>query len=123
MLLFIAALGCYQEEEDEPEDSGAREYTEVVDEHCTVTIEHEAGEPDPPRVGDRWTLLPRCDDALINGPIKVYYDPLDWAALIKETNRTYTEFRVEGAGTIFVNYSGDIGELQVDVLPALDSGG
>lgn len=123
MLLFIATLACAPEEEDEPEAVEDTGFTSQDVEHCTsVTIEHDAAEPDPPRVGDRWTILPKCDGQRVNAGIVLRLDPPEWGRELEEGTKTLVEFVMEGRGTIHVQYGQDKGQLEVDVLPAEDSG-
>lgn len=77
MWFFIA---CAEPEEDTAEevvvqDTEEREPCELID------IDHDESEPDPPAVGDSWTLFMWCDDMLLTGTARISVDPVDAAAL------------------------------------------
>lgn len=52
--------------------------------------------PEPPAVGDSWTLWLWCEDALMTGAQRVSLDPPDFATV--DTN--VVTFRYAGSGTV-----------------------
>lgn len=70
--------------------------------------------PDDPVVGDEWTVLLYCDDALVMGALIVRVEPASMATL-SENVVTWAE---AGTATLTVQKGSDIAETTVEVAPA-----
>ena len=79
LVLGLSACGEPEDSDsDVPVDTGER------DEGCgEVTLFIDG--PEEPQVGDSWTVLVRCDDATITGPVIVRVEPDDFATLDENT--------------------------------------
>jgi hypothetical protein len=69
--------------------------------------------PDYPVVGDEWTVLLYCDDALVMGALIIRVEPASMA-LQNENVITWVE---AGTATLTVQKGSDIVETQVEVSP------
>ncbi|NOY25135.1 MAG: hypothetical protein GXP62_04600 [Oligoflexia bacterium] len=69
--------------------------------------------PDEPVVGDEWIVWLYCDEALLNGPMVLRFDPLDFASVADNV----ATWRLEGTGTMFVQTGSQRAEMEVTVGP------
>ena len=105
-MLFSLFLACA---DPEPEDSNVeeKETTEPDDDGgCDVVEIHYDG-PDAPVVGDTWTVLLWCDDALLLGASVIQIEPTE-AATITENTLT---FLVAGEATVHMQ----VGRMEADL--------
>ena len=111
LVVPLSVLGC--SEELLPEDS-VEDTDPVVDEDpdtgCEV-VEVGWDGPDPPVVGDSWTVWPICDGAVVMGATVVRVDPVE-AATIDENVLTFAQ---AGACDISVQVGSEKATITVEV--------
>ena len=78
LTITMATSGCSPEHEDS--DSGPVVVDTEEDEECG-TIQVKFDGPDQPVVGDTWTVLLYCDDALLMGPVVIQVTPTSLATI------------------------------------------
>ena len=106
MLLMLAVLACAPTIEEEEEDDFFSDGTtpeEDEEEPCTNAIwlnGRPSTEAPNPQVGDSWSVLLYCDDALQTGPAVLQIEPPDMAQ-IDDTNPIIT-FVQAGEATILL---------------------
>lgn len=76
LLLLFACTGA------DPVDSAAPADTDDgPDAQACDVLEIRVNGEDPPTVGDTWTVFLWCDDALLTGTYRIFFDPPDFATL------------------------------------------
>ncbi|MFT7519163.1 MAG: hypothetical protein ACI9MC_001303 [Kiritimatiellia bacterium] len=84
--------------------------TGTIDEGCPQVNIWVDG-PDMPRVGDTWTVLLKCDEAVMVGPMILRFDPSEFA-LISENEVT---FQSEGEAEMRVQVGSYVERMTVVV--------
>lgn len=83
-MVAVLLLGCTVDtEETGEEDTTPQEDTDVPKGCEEVSLDIRG--PDEPIVGDEWTILMRCDDAVLTGPMVIRFTPPDFANLDANT--------------------------------------
>ena len=83
-----------------PDDGGCEE----------VEVDYD-GE-DPPSVGTTWTLIPRCDGALVLGAVVIRVEPPESASL----DENLITFEQAGICEVSVQVGSEVGTLEVEVM-------
>ena len=58
--------------------------------------------PEEPQIGDQWTVLMKCDGAVMTGPMVLQFDPLDFAT----TSENVVTFVQSGSARMMVQMGG-----------------
>ncbi|MFZ5482145.1 MAG: hypothetical protein ACOZNI_35620 [Myxococcota bacterium] len=112
MLTLLLAHACAAPEEDsgEPADDTPPEETEEA--LTCETLEVRVDGVDPPHVGDTWSVILACDDAVLTGTGRVSVDPPDFASI----DNLRVTFLYAGEGTVKMQVGSYRAERAVEVL-------
>jgi hypothetical protein len=110
LIALSGTFGCSDEQRDSDPLPGPVDTEE--DELCAETRVDFDG-PAEPSVGDTWSVLLYCDDALLMGPMVIQVTPSSLAT-VGEHTVTFVE---AGTGTIRINSGAIRYETDVEVSP------
>lgn len=88
-MLLLLSLACAPAE-DSVEETYVPVDTNSKLECATMDIQPDLNDPDPPHVGDSWTIFLWCDDTLLTGASRVILTPPE-AGTIAENVITWAE--------------------------------
>lgn len=111
-LVVLLLSACSPEtEETGQEDTDRQEETDEPEGCQEVTLDLNG--PEAPKVGDEWTVLMRCDDAVLMGPMVIRFTPPDFANLDSNT----VLFTTAGTGSMRVQVGAYRLDQDLTVLP------
>lgn len=76
LLLLLACTGADPVDTSAPADTD----DDPVDQSCDV-LEIRVNGEDPPSVGDTWTVFLICDESMLTGTYRIFFDPPDFATI------------------------------------------
>lgn len=110
-MLYALLLGCAEPEVVTDSAEAADIPTEAPEPDRCDALELRVDGPDPPAVGDTWTVWLWCEDALLIGAMRVWFEPPDFAGI--EDNQV--TFFYAGDATLTVQAGQDRAQREVRV--------
>jgi hypothetical protein len=113
MAVLCAALGACEGAAD-PVDTSPPVVDEGSDYEPCEVLEIDPLGPNPPGVGDQWTVWLRCDGATLTGVSVLRFTPSDFATL----DGNVATFLYAGTATMSLQVGSEKAEMQVEVVEA-----
>ena len=109
-LFGLGLVGCKADSDDLETGSTDSQDTQDTYQGCDSTEIHIIGDS-PPLLGESWTIWMKCDGAILQGPMVLRFDPLDFATI----DENVVTFQLLGTGEMTVQVGAYRETMQVTV--------